>query len=300
MSRTLEPGETGPLVARFATADQYETVRAVAARVAGALSEEGSKAEVLLDDNRLADRAAAARAGVGWVGKSTMILTPQAGPWMLLGTVVTDAALDPTPAMRRDCGTCVSCIPACPTRAITPDGLDARRCLSTWLQTSGFLPLWVRPLIGRRIYGCDECLTSCPPGQKLQRPRRSLQLSFGGLLSMADDDLVDRFPWWFIPHRDGRYLRRNLLVAAGNSREPAALEAIGEHLTHHSSMIRSHAAWAMARHGPEWAADRLRMALDQERAPEARAEIAVALTMSTSGDDYTALLAADELARSVL
>ncbi len=270
----------------------------MAIALADALIDDGSKAEIVLDDNRLVDRAAAARAGLGWIGKSTMVLAPRVGPWMLLGSVVTDVALQPTEPMKRDCGTCVACITACPTSAITAHGLDARRCLSTWLQTSGFMPLWVRPLVGRRIYGCDDCLTSCPPGFRIVGDRKTGQLSFAELLALSDDELVDKFDWWFIPHRDGRYLRRNLLVAAGNSGEQDALEPIEEHLTHRSSMIRSHAAWALARHGPAWAADRLRMALRDERVPEPRQELAVALTMLTSVSDYQALLAADELSKT--
>ena len=297
-SQADSPASTGPLVARFATSDHYELVRIVVGKVAGALEASGARAEVVFDDNRLVDRAAAARAGVGWIGKSTMVLAPGVGPWMLLGTVVTDAALVPTPTTRRSCGSCVACMPACPTTAITDAGLDARRCLSTWLQTSGFLPLWIRPLIGRRIYGCDDCLSSCPPGFKIKREEHGEELSFVELLALADDDLVARFSWWFIPHRDGRYLRRNLLVAAGNSCEEEALKPIEEHLHHRSSMIRSHAAWALARQRPAWADATLRAALGRERAPEARQELAIALTMLGAERDYEALLAADELART--
>ncbi len=297
-SRANGPDKTGPVVARFATADHYRAVEAAAESVARALEGSGARAEVIWDDNRLVDRAAAARAGLGWIGRSSMVLAPGVGPWMLFGTVVTDARLETTPAMKRDCGTCIACVPACPTRAITPIGLDARRCLSTWLQTSGFMPLWVRPLVGRRIYGCDECLTSCPPGMRLISTVTPSGLSFAGLLALSDAELVELFSWWFIPHRNGRYLRRNLLVAGGNSGEAGVLSQIEAHLTHRSSMIRSHAAWALARHGPDWAEHRLREALGVETVPEPSAELAIALTMLTSQSDYQALLAADELSRT--
>ncbi len=297
-SRAPAPAKTGPVVGRFATTDHYEAVRRVTAAIAEAFTSAGTRAEVVIDDNRLLDRAGAAQAGVGWIGKSTMVLTPRHGPWMLLGTVVTEAELDPTEPMSRGCGTCRSCIPACPTTAITPTGLDARRCLSTWLQTSGFIPLWVRPKLGRRIYGCDDCLTSCPPGSRVIAKSPQMTLSFSELLALGDDALVERFSWWFIPHREGRYLRRNLLVAAGNSAEPEALAPIEQHLAHRSSMIRSHAGWALARHNPSWAADRLRDALRVERAPEARLELAVAVTMATTSDDYDALRRLDEAVRT--
>ncbi|MFV1961519.1 MAG: epoxyqueuosine reductase [Acidimicrobiia bacterium] len=297
LSEASPPTNTGAMVGRFATDDHYKSVRRVAERLKDELTAAGHRAEILIDDNRLVDRAAATRAGLGWIGKSTMVLTPGHGPWMLLGSVVTDADLQTTPPMIRDCGTCVACIPACPTGAISEDGLDARRCLSTWLQTPGSLPRWIRPLLGRRIYGCDDCLTSCPPGGKALEDAgdEPLDLPFVELLEMGDEQLLDRFSWWYVPRRDGRFIRRNLLVAAGNSGEAAALDAVGSHLTHRSSMIRSHAAWALARGAAKTARRRLIEVLDHERAPEARKELALALVMIDHPGDYEALLAIDEL-----
>lgn len=275
------PSSGGAIVGRFATRDHYEPVRKVAALIGSTLNESGHRAQSLIDDNRLVDRAAAARSGVGWLGKSTMILAPGHGPWLLLGSVVTDAALKPTPAMKRDCGTCVACIPACPTGAITERGLDARRCISTWLQTPGTMPRWVRPHVGRRIYGCDDCLTSCPPGSKAleSSPHAENPLRFGEHLALTDDALVDRFPWWYVPRRDGRFIRRNLLVAAGNSKEAEAVLSIEEHLVHPSSMIRGHAAWALARSLGDEARGILQTALEAETVKEPIEELEHALTM---------------------
>lgn len=280
------PAATGPVVARFATSDQYRPVRSIAAAVSGRLAESGARAEVLIDDNRLVDRAAAARAGVGWLGKSTMLLAPGQGPWMLLGSVVTDAALDVTEPMRRTCGTCVACIPACPTGAITATsssewGLDARRCISTWLQTSGPIPHWVRPLVERRIYGCDDCLTSCPPGFKAAKEEAppSVGDSFADLLAMDDDELMEHFGWFYVPHRDPRFLRRNLLVAAGNSEEANAVKPILDHFTHRSSLVRGHAYWALARSIGEQAWTPLRRRHPFESVPDAIVELDRALLM---------------------
>lgn len=244
---TAKPAPTGAVVARFAATNGYEALRSITTHLAEHIRAAGRRAEALIDDNRLVDRSAAARAGVGWIGKSTMVLAPGLGPWFLIGSVVTDAPLDPTPPMVRTCGTCVACIPACPTGAITSDGLDASKCISTWLQSPGSVPRWLRPLIGRRIYGCDDCLTSCPPGKSKLEIRSSKALAFDELLSLDDESLLERFHWWYVPRRQGRYIRRNLLVAAGNSREPAALSPIRDHLEHPSSMIRAHAVWALHR-----------------------------------------------------
>lgn len=281
------PADSGPTVARFATGDQYRPVRAIADALSDRLRASGALAEVLIDDNRLVDRTVAARAGVGWLGKSTMLLAPGQGPWMLLGSVVTDADLDVTPPMRRTCGTCVACIPACPTGAITATsssswGLDARRCISTWLQTSGPIPYWIRPVVERRIYGCDDCLTSCPPGFKtLESARRPPETaSFAELLSWDDDRLMERFGWFYVPHRDPRFLRRNLLVAAGNSEEADAIGPILDHFTHRSSLVRGHAYWALARSLGAQAFTPLRRRHAFESVPDAIAELDRALLMT--------------------
>ncbi|MBW3667556.1 MAG: HEAT repeat domain-containing protein, partial [Actinobacteria bacterium] len=262
--------------------------------------ERGYRAEVLVDDNRLADRLPAIRSGLGWQGRSTMVLSPGHGPWLLLGTVVTDARLTPTAASSRTCGTCTACIPACPTGAITTGGLDARRCLSTWLQTGGSMPLWVRPLMGRRIYGCDDCLVACPPGSPRLRAAdgRQVGLPFTELLAAADEELMARFAHWYIPRREARFLRRNILVAAGNSREPEAWEPISRHLGHRSALVRGHAAWALARSGASDASESLGARLDVETVPEVVEELEIALLMREDPNRYQELLDADETMRA--
>jgi epoxyqueuosine reductase len=281
LSHSGDPAPTGPIVGRFATRDQYTSVRRIADGLTRELDGVGARAEILLDDNRLVDRAAAARAGVGWLGRSTMLLAPGHGPWLLVGSVVTDAELEETSPMKRGCGTCVACVPACPTGAITPDGLDARLCISTWLQAPGAIPHWIRPLIERRIYGCDDCLTSCPPGfpAMSRQEESSHSMSFAVLLGMPDDELLNRFGWFYVPHRDSRFLRRNLLVAAGNSEEAEAVGPILDHFTHRSSLVRGHAYWALARSLGEDAWVPLRRRHAFESVPDAIAELEHAMLM---------------------
>jgi epoxyqueuosine reductase len=293
------PARSGAVVGRFATADHYEGLRRITAELMANLVDRGYQAVVLIDDNRLVDRAAAVRSGLGWSGKSTMTLVPGQGPWVLLGSVVTDAPLDLSAPMSRTCGTCIACFPACPTGALTEIGLDARRCLSTWLQTAGSIPHWIRPILGRRIYGCDDCLTACPPGRRALEGSGVIgdRLPFGELLASTDDALLERFSWWYVPRRDGRFLRRNLLVAAGNSGEPEAKGPIEDHMGHPSSMIRSHAAWALGRSLGIGAAPILRSALAAETAPETREELSLALLMVEAPSTHRTVLAADEWAR---
>jgi len=281
LGRARPPADTGAVIARFATSDHYQQVRRAADAVAAHLEALGGRTGTLIDDNRMLDRAAATRAGLGWIGKSTMVLTPGYGPWLLFGSVTTDLVLDPTPVMERSCGTCVACIPACPTGAITPGGLDGSLCLSTWLQTAGSMPYWVRPLVERRIYGCDDCLTSCPPGgPALARVETGpIEIPFAELLALDDDRLVDRFHWWYIPHREARFLRRNILVAAGNSMEESAVPQIVAHFEHRSSLVRGHAYWAYARSLGIGAWSALRDRYGVETSPDARTELEMALFM---------------------
>ncbi|NND84852.1 MAG: hypothetical protein HKN46_06850 [Acidimicrobiia bacterium] len=289
------PAPTGPVVARFATADRYDGVGRVTDALVAELRDAGHRAEALIDDNRLVDRAVAIRSGVAWWGRSTMALTPGAGPWTLLGAVVTDAPLDDTPPMVRDCGTCVACLPACPTGALDDQRLDARRCLAAWLQLPGSLPHWIRPHLGRRIYGCDDCLTACPPGVRaLDGEPEADPLDFGELLALDDDALVDRFGHWYIPRRDGRYIRRNLLVAAGNSGDPTVAPVLEAALTHPSGLARSHAAWALARLLGADAGALLGARWELETVAEVRDELALALLMVRWPDAHAVVHAADE------
>lgn len=260
------PGPSGPgggRVARFATEDHYEGLRRAAAAVAAKLGDTGYRAEVLIDDDRLVDRAAAVRAGVGWWGKSTMVLDPRHGPWLLLGSVITDAVIDVDAPMRRDCGTCDACMPACPTGAIVAPGvLDASRCLAHWLQTAGVFPDDLRAALGDRIYGCDDCLDACPPGHKqlgVTAPARG-RVDLLDLLAADDGTLLDRFHHFYLPGRRPRILRRNAIIALGNSCHGQPAESVGAAvavlaglLDDPDEILRLHAAWALGRIGGETA-----------------------------------------------
>lgn len=294
------PATTGATVGRFATSDHYRPLRATTEKLAEHLRAVGHRTEILIDDNRLADRLPALRSGMGWRGRSTMVLVPGHGPWLLLGMVVTDAELSPGAPSDRSCGNCTACLPACPTGAISETGLDARRCLSTWLQTGGPMPLWIRHRVGRRIYGCDECLVACPPGNPRMRQDDlpGEELPFAGLLAASDSDLLERFSHWYIPRRQARHLRRNILVAAGNSREPASWVPIVEHLVHRSALVRAHAAWALARSGAPDAAAALTDRLEVETLPDVIDEIETALLMKRDPDSYRELVEADETRRT--
>ena len=274
-------GESGAVVARFATADHYAPIRKILTDLADRLHSHGARAEPLVDDNRLVDRSAALMAGLGWRGRSTMVLAPGFGPWALFGNLVTDLDLEESPPTSRSCGTCHECVPACPTLAITPVGVDATRCIAAWLQSPGSIPLWIRPYVERRIYGCDDCLEVCPPGVRLAESSEAsgLSLPFAELLANSDDELTERFSNWYVPHREVRHIRRNLLVAAGNSAEADARPHISAHFDHSSSLVRGHAYWALARSAGPAAWSQLRERYATETVPHAIRELDTALAM---------------------
>ena len=280
-------------IARFAAEDHYEGLRTVLDEIAGVLRGNGWRAEVLVDDDRLVDRAAAVRAGVGWWGKSTMVLDPRHGPWLLLGSVATNADLETTAPMKRDCGTCDACLPACPTGAIIAPGvLDASLCIAHWTQMAGVIPIAVRQAMGDRVYGCDDCLDACPPGIKRvsEAERGPGRVDIEELLAADDVALLAAYSHFYLPRRNPRYLRRNALVALGNSTAEAvaagaagradierSLIVLAGYLGHPDDIFRLHAAWAIARIGGNSARQLLDYQLQRERSAEVGDEIRMAL-----------------------
>jgi epoxyqueuosine reductase len=271
-----DPGIGDGVIARFATEDHYQPLRAGLERIRVALVAAGHRAEVLCDDNRLVDRAIAVRAGVGWWGKSAMVLAPGSGPWLLLGSVVTDAVLQPDAPMRRDCGSCDACLPACPTGAIVEPGvLDVRRCLASIAQRGGSIPIEFRQAMGRRVYGCDECLVACPPGQRSlgALPRGDGAVDLLEMLRTADRPLRERFAHFYVPRNQARYLRRNAIVAIGNSGSSGSVLVLAGLLGHSDPLLRGHSAWALGRIGGPVAEAALRSRRDSEADAEVADEI---------------------------
>jgi epoxyqueuosine reductase len=271
----------GRSLARFADGDRYARVREVLDEIAVALDADGHRSEIVYDDNRLIDRAVAVRAGVAWRGKSTMVLTPGAGPWILLGSVVTDAPLAPTPPMQRTCGTCDACIPACPTDAIIAPGvLDARRCISAVLQRRGTIDRALRGAVGGRIYGCDECLTACPPGRHalMARDATTDALSPELILTSSDEQLEAMVEHWYVPSRRMRFVRRNALVALGNTGDETSLGVLSSYLGHEDELLGGHAAWAVGQIGGARALALLRSEMESETRDSVREELRVSVT----------------------
>lgn len=256
-----EPMFEGPSgrVARYAISDHYGELRAALQQVADVLHLEGYSTRVVLDDNALVDRAAAQRAGVGWYGHNANLLIPGHGSWVVLGSIVTDAELVPSEPIGDGCGPCRRCLDGCPTQAIIAPGVvDARRCLAWLVQAEGTFPVEFRAALGDRIYGCDECQEVCPPARRSPAGREAIAsddawVSLVWILRASDEELLRALGRWYIPKRDPRYLRRNALIALGNSADPHDLEVRDEinRFAHpdlcDDAMLREHAQWALGR-----------------------------------------------------
>jgi len=265
-------------VARYAWGKDYHRVlEKLLKQVCGFLDEHvaGSRSRILVDYGPLAERAYAARAGIGWFGKSTNLLLPQIGSWVLLGEIVTTAALEPDIPLRKSCGSCRRCAEACPTGAIR-DGfvLDNERCISyQTIENRGAIPRNLRPLIGRWLFGCDICQEVCPVGragtQRSLPPLDPLDESAAApallpLLLLDEAGFRARFAGRAIMRakRDG--LLRNACVVLGNLGDRRAVAGLVGALSDDARLVRGHAAWALGRLGGSMAAQ----ALERRRAAE--------------------------------
>lgn len=250
-------------VARYARHDFYTPLRSALQKVALRLRADGFRAVVFADENDLVDREVAWRAGLGWFGKNANLLLPGAGSWFVLGSVVTDALLEPAVKPVSDgCGSCRACLDDCPTGAIIEPGVvDARRCLAWLVQKPGVFPREFRAALGDRIYGCDDCQESCPPTVRLaDRVAGRIDIAGTGahvdvfeLLTSSDEHLLARFGRWYLAERNPRWLRRNALVILGNIARGIDDERVGavlrQYLEGDDPLLRAHALWAASRLG---------------------------------------------------
>jgi len=214
---------------------------------------------VFTDSAPVLEVALAAKAGLGWRGKHTLLLTRDVGSYFFLGEIYTDLPLPATPAASAHCGTCTACIAACPTGAIVaPYELDARRCISyLTIELPGSIPETLRPLIGNRVYGCDDCQLACPWNKFAPV---TTEADFNQVRNGLDAaSLVELFGWSeqeFVTRLAGSAIRRigherwlrNLAVGLGNApRSEAAIAALERRANDPSALVREHVAWALAR-----------------------------------------------------
>ena len=248
-----EPGPGEGKLPRYTWKDHYADLRAKLERLGERL---GGRYRVLVDENQHVDREGAVRAGVGFYGKNTMLITRRHGSWVVLGTLVTDVEVEPSPPLALDCGSCTLCIEACPTGALDEPGvLDSTRCLSYWTQAPRSIPDDYREELGVQAYGCDICQDVCPWNRGIEKRRAAEPLpedaepviSLLEWLQASDETLRTRYDRLYYPRNDPRYLRRNALVAAGNSGDPSLAPAVAAYEDDEDELLREHAQWALAR-----------------------------------------------------
>ena len=278
-------------IARYARGDDYHTVlkERLGQFVEGLPELVGRevKTRIFVDDGPMNDRAAAERAGVGWFGKNTNILTQSHGSWVFLGQVVTDLPLTPDAPLLKNCGECVRCIDACPTGAIVaPYVIDSRRCISfLTIELRGPIPRELRPLVGDWVFGCDICQDVCPVNREAAaglEPAFRRRHDFAApellpLLELDDQGFRERFRNSAVKRAKRVGLQRNACVALGNIGDSLAVPALKKALSTAEPLVRMHAAWALGRIGGAQAEDALRSALTGESDPEVLEEIEAAL-----------------------
>ena len=294
-ARRVETGLTGK-IARYARGRDYHRVmkgrmRDYAAGLAARLGTDLA-ARWYVDDGPMLDRAAAARAGLGWFGKNSNILTRELGSWVLLGQVITDLAMAPDEPLVKTCGSCVRCIDACPTGAIVaPYVIDNARCIShLTIENRGAIPRELRPLIGDWIFGCDICQEVCPVNRKAQGTREPdwgraelATAELVGILELSEAGFRERFRGTPVLRAKRTGLQRNACVALGNGKNPAAIPALRRVLLQGEALVRGHAAWALGEIGGPAAAAALEQAALGEGDGEVLGEIRAALEEMGAG-----------------
>ncbi len=265
-ARQLEPGAA--VVSVYARGRDYHKVlrnrlQALAERVKAAAGELGYR--VFTDSAPVMELPLAEKSGLGWRGKHTLLLSRAAGSTFFIGEILVDIPLPVDPPTGAHCGGCQACIEVCPTQAILgPGRLDARRCISyLTIELKGSIPEELRPLIGNRIYGCDDCQLVCPWNKFAQR---AVLADFDERNGLGEAGLVTLFGWdeeEFNRRMEGSPIRRigherwlrNLAVGLGNAAANAAAKgdaaivaALRSRAGHPSDLVREHVAWALSRH----------------------------------------------------
>ena len=293
-----ERGSPGPVgkVARYAWGDDYhDVIKTKLRQLASGLSDIAGRevrTRIFVDDGPMNDRAAAERAGVGWFGKNTNILTRSHGSWVFLSQVVTDLELQPDEPLAKTCGDCVMCIDDCPTGAIVaPYVIDNRRCISfLTIELRGAIPRDLRPLVGDWVFGCDICQDVCPVNRKTTEslePAFRQRHDFGApalipLLDLDDEGFRERFRKSPIKRAKRVGLQRNVCVALGNIGDARAVPALLRAMLSQDALVREHAAWALGRIGGPEAGAALSATLDVEDDPSVRREVELSLTEMVS------------------
>ena len=257
-------------IARYAWGDDYhQVVETKLDKIDTFLRDFGGQQKCYVDTGPILERDHAAQAGIGWHGKNTMLIDERLGTWFFLAEILTTLELPPDQPVADRCGTCERCIKACPTGAITaPHRLDARRCISyLTIELKGPIPLELRPLVGDRIFGCDDCLDACPWNRFAQVSHETafaarhstIGISLREYLELSDAEFRAFFKNSPIKRIKRRGFLRNVCVALGNAGGVSDIPALERAAADQEPLIAEHAEWAIqqirSRQGtslPDW------------------------------------------------
>jgi epoxyqueuosine reductase len=270
--------------------DYHHELRELLCAVAREIDEAaGTGATAVVCDTRpLAERAVAARSGLGWIGKHTNLISPSLGSFVFLGEVVTKLDLPPDAPSRKSCGSCRRCVDACPTRALRGDyTIDANRCISDLTQRADSIPPHMRPMLGDWVWGCDICQLVCPPTRSAPQLASSrwspsedetARPSLLELLRLRSGTFKRRYRDTAMGWRGAAVLRRNAAVALGNALDRSTVDPLIEAMrADPHPMVRGHAAWALGRIGSPAALAALQRQSGVEAHKGVREEIQCAL-----------------------
>lgn len=255
-AREALDGGTQPRIARYAWGDDYhDLIEERLKALDGFLKEHGGTQKCYVDTGPVLERDFAAKAGAGWHGKSTMLINQEFGTWFFLAEILTTLGLPEDAPQADRCGRCTRCIDSCPTGAITaPYQLDSRRCVSyLTIELKGSIPLELRPLIGDRVYGCDDCLSACPWNRFAKASSETafaMREAISGVqlvdfLGISDEQFRLMFRGSPIKRIKRRGFLRNVCVALGNTGTPADIPALEKAALDPEPLICEHAVWAI-------------------------------------------------------
>ena len=310
------------VITAYAHGDDYHEVmkkrlKALAVELDSLLGKHDQR--VYVDTAPVLEHALAERAGLGWQGKHSLTIDRKLGSWFLLGEIFTTAALEVDEPAKNHCGSCSACIDICPTGAIVaPYVVDARRCISyLTIEFDGFIPRHLRPLMGNRIYGCDDCQLICPwnshatdaglrmqkrrtvhaddrtaaphidppspdlPNPDLLNPKKENRLpDLASLLRLDEEGFRQRFRKSPIRRTKRRGLLRNVCIAMGNSQQSAFVDELLPALQDGEPLIRGHAAWALGRLARLGRSDEIRLRLHARQTEEKDKDVLEEITLS--------------------
>jgi len=284
---------TSGIVARYARFDDYHDVLGEPLKqltqFVNELGDGGTRSLWYVDTGPVLERDFAQRAGLGFVGKHTNVISRRLGNWIFLAEILTTLELEPDAPEQNHCGKCTRCITACPTNAITaPFQLDARKCISyLTIELKGAIPVELRPAIGNRIYGCDDCLAVCPWNRfaregRLMRPHARPNLvapDLVELLQLDEAGFKSRFAGTPILRTKRRGLLRNVCVALGNTGDATTLPHLQKAAADPEPLIAEHAHWAVTQIAREVGSVRGKMANWQQRGAFTLLELLVVIAI---------------------